>query len=235
MAFGKNKPQRKTGKGQTKMDTQKQDAAPQPSGRVESFEDQPDREPVRPPKTLAPAEIAASERFQQIHGDRWQHRATSPIRINKSELQQIEPLLKTYLKMVFGKSFEVGWFIDRDLGDREARGWKVANISDFPRDERDKPTWSDGIALRYRMRNAEDGTIRWGATSKFYFCYILTSWRDENKAEEKAVREAEHRKHVPNKESRPIRSMAEVENNPDLMESYVTTSVERASVGKVQR
>jgi len=209
----------------------------QPTVAVESLEDRRERheEPTKPPKDMSTAEIAATERYQAIHGNRWEHRAGSPLNPNRSQLQQIEPLLKAHLKVVFGKDFNIGWFIAADLGEREGEGWRVANIGDFPSDERNNPLWSDGIAMRYRMKNHADGTIRWGSTSKFFFCYIPTAKRLELKAAEKAAREAEYHKVVPKKEAKVFRDPEEFNANPNMMESIINTRQETASGGRVVR
>jgi hypothetical protein len=116
-----------------------------------------------------------------------------------SELKQIKSLLEPYLAKVFGgdhTDYIVGFFTESDLGNREADGYQVLTNGTFPRDERNKPTWSDAIATRMRLVNFVDGTIRWGSRRENYVCVIRKDRREKILLEQERLAADMFSKHV---------------------------------------
>lgn len=133
------------------------------------------------------------EDYQKAFHARWDDMDSDPIlKPYKSELKQINHLLSSYLAEVFGGEFVVGWFTGRDIYARESDGYQVLTTGVFPPGK-----WSDTIAAKMKLKNAVDGTIRWGKRQNVMAAAIRTDRRAKLLKREAEAAEEMYRRHLP--------------------------------------
>ena len=178
-----------------------------------------------------PAETRATEDFSKAFHGQWDGWKDPVIKVETSEMPQIRRLLRAYIAKIFGgdeELYEIGFFTDQDMGTREATGYRPLTVGMFPRDEHNKPTWSDGIAARMRLTNHADGTIRWGSRSELYVCVIRHDIRESYRQKEKEAQARLMNRHLQ-------QGKASADEDADGMESDVEITKEVENIPRKRR
>lgn len=143
--------------------------------------------PEHPRESVMPkgnySEIQDSEQYKKAVEEFNKPWASGPtdtvIKSNAPEMRQIRLLLEAHLNKVFRGSYTVGFFLGTDMGEKRSIGYQPLTIGMFPRDERNNPTWSDSIALSFKLQNHADGTVRWGRRNELIVCAIRNDFREK--------------------------------------------------------
>lgn len=139
------------------------------------------------------SEVRDLEDYQKAFHSKWDSMADDPIlKPFQSELRQINQLLAAYLHEVFSGDFVIGWFTGRDIYARNSDGYQVLTIGDFPPGK-----WSDSIAARMKLKNAVDGTIRWGRRQNVMAAVIRTDKRAKILERQAMAAEEMYKRHLP--------------------------------------
>ncbi len=165
---------------------------------VESKKEKPTKDNT-PNGDIQKARQMDYEKAQKVFHEQWEGERRTVIDLALPEQMQIRRLLAPYLAEVFNGSedqYIIGFFTDKEVGDRLSRGYVVLKESSFPRTMYNKPTWSKAISARLMLQTHVDGTIRWGSRRENYVCIIKKDWWLRNKEEQEMLNKKKFDEHI---------------------------------------
>ena len=165
---------------------------------VESKKEKPTKDNT-PNGDIQKARQMDYEKAQKVFHGQWEGERRTVIDLALPEQTQIRRLLAPCLAEVFGGNDEeyiIGFFTDKEVGDRLSRGYVVLRESLFPTTMYNKPTWSKAISARLMLHTHVDGTIRWGSRRENFVCIIKKDWWLRNKEEQETLNKKKFEEHI---------------------------------------